>query len=71
MLKNKDILKCEQFLKRGDDVNMKDKNGNTVIFHGIDYNNIELIKILSTYKAGFNIQNENGDVPLMHDMIFY
>lgn len=58
-----DLKKLDQTLEKGANVNTRDKNGKTLIFHAIETNDKNAVEILLKYKADFTIKDNNGFLP--------
>ncbi len=61
---NGDTDKIERFLKKGIDVNAKNKSRWTALAYACKYNHVELVKILIDNNADVNMQVNTGSSPL-------
>ncbi|MCF6366168.1 MAG: ankyrin repeat domain-containing protein [Bacteroidales bacterium] len=51
-------------IKKGADINAKNKNGNTLLHLAVNYNNLDLAKLLCFNNANINIENNKGETAI-------
>jgi len=64
VIKEKNLYKLQQIIKTYD-INAKDENGITILFHAIQFSNFDIIKSIIENGADFNIKNNYNISPLM------
>ena len=67
-VKDKEIF--EYLISKNADLNLRNKNGNTLLHIAIEKKDKELVKYLLGKNANVNIQNFMGDTPLMQAIYF-
>lgn len=64
--KGKELAVYNYFIKKGVDINQADENGNTVFHYAARGNQLEVIRLLSSYLKDINAQNKKGQTALMY-----
>lgn len=64
-----DWFMVEALIKAGADVNIKDKDGCSLLHWGVICRDINLVKLLIKYKVDVNITTKSGSTPLMRTSI--
>ena len=59
-----DVAQIQQYIDRGEDVNVQDNKGWTLLLFAVRNNNSEAVGILLEAKADVKLPNENGATPL-------
>lgn len=59
------LEKVEDFLKKGQDPNVTDDNGNTALHLAAQKNDANLLRLLATYQANPHLENKSKETPLV------
>ena len=63
-VKHRDISTVQTLLKKGENVNATDKDGNTALHYAVAMDNAEMVGVLLASGADMNIENSKGWSPL-------
>jgi ankyrin repeat protein len=56
-----DIKRLKELLEYGGDINLQDSDGVTPLMYSLEKNNIEITKLLITYKPDLSLKTKKGN----------
>lgn len=65
-VQNGNILKAEEFIKNGVDINVQNSNGATALMIAVYNNNVDMVKMIMKYNPNVNIQDKSKNSPFLY-----